>query len=96
MTNETRTTIQLSDLKAIEFECVGCHARIVRPIGVWQFPLVACSECGANWTHYAGAMGVLKAMASQIAKYAEMDDPKNDAPFVVRFEIAQPTRKESL
>jgi hypothetical protein len=41
-------------------------------------------------------MGVLKAMASQIAKYAEMDDPKNDAPFVVRFEIAQPTRKESL
>lgn len=96
MTTETRTTIQLSDLKGIEFECVKCHARAMRPVGVWQFPLAVCPECGASWTHYNGTMNVLKNIASQVAKYAEIDDPKNDAPFIVRFELAQPAPKKSL
>jgi hypothetical protein len=38
-------------------------------------------------------MSVLRTIASQIAKYAEIHDLKNGAPFVVRFEIAQPTQK---
>jgi hypothetical protein len=41
-------------------------------------------------------MEMLTKMASQIAKLAEMDGPKNEAPFIVRFEVAQPARKESL
>jgi len=94
MTCETRTTIQLSDIEAIEFECVKCHARAVRPVGVWQFPLAACPECGENWIHYRGTMDVLRSMASQIAKYAEIDVLKNGAPFVVRFEVAQQSQKE--
>jgi hypothetical protein len=33
-------------------------------------------------------------MASQIAKISAIDNPENKAPFVARFEIAQPPRKE--
>ena len=36
MTTEIRTTIQLSDVKAIEFECHACRCRIVRPVGGMQ------------------------------------------------------------
>ena len=87
MTSETRTTIQLSDFKGVEFECVQCHVRIVRPLGVWNFPLDSCLECGAVWTHYKGTMNVLRAISSEIAKIAAIDKPDNESPFIVRFEI---------
>jgi len=87
MTSETRTTIQLSDFKAVEFECLNCHSRIVRPIGVWQSPLLCCPECGSTWAHYRGTMDFLAKMSSQIAKIAAIDTPAEDTPFIVRFEI---------
>ncbi len=87
MTSEVRTTIQLSDLKAVEFECTQCHARIVRPIGVWSSPLLCCPECGMTWEHYRATMDFLAKTSSQIAKTAAIDDPKSDSPFIVRFEL---------
>ena len=87
MTTEIRTTIQLSDVRAIEFECQACHCRIVRPVGGMQPLLFACPECGTTWAHYRGSMDMLTKMASQIAKLAEIDKT-SDAPFLVRFEIA--------
>lgn len=93
MTNETRTTIQLSDVKAVEIECVKCHSRIVRPVGVWLSRLDCCPDCGVTWVHYRGTIDFLAGMASQIAKIAEIDKPENQAPFVVRLEIAQPKEK---
>jgi hypothetical protein len=94
MTTETRTTIQLSDLKAVEIECTSCHSRIARPIGTLLSPALGCPECNSNWTQFRGTLEFLAKFTSQIAKVAAIDDPKNDAPFVVRFEIAQP-RKEN-
>jgi hypothetical protein len=96
MTNETRTTIQLSDIKAIEFECSACHCRIVRPVGGLQPKLLACPECGITWAQFERTMDFLSRTVSQLAKVAEVDKPENQSPFVVRFELVQPTRKESL
>lgn len=95
MTNETRTTIQLSDMQAVEFECSECHCRVVRPMGAWKSSLSECPECGSNWNAYRGTMSFLMQMASQISKTSVIDTDKQ-APFTVRFELAQPTRKESL
>jgi predicted RNA-binding Zn-ribbon protein involved in translation (DUF1610 family) len=94
MTSETRTTIQLSDLKAIEFECTNCHHRLVRPLGAWKSYWDSCPECGNNWIHYKATMDFLGAFASQAAKISAIDTQGDKAPFVVRFEIAQPKPKE--
>ena len=95
MTSETRTTIQLSDIKAVEFECSSCHHRIVRPVGAWQSYLSECPECGSNWSAYRVAMNFLTQMASQIVSVSRIDGAA-ESPFIVRFELAQPIRKESL
>jgi predicted RNA-binding Zn-ribbon protein involved in translation (DUF1610 family) len=94
MTSETRTTIQLSDIKAVEFECVRCHHRLVRPIGTWQTPVFACPECGETWASYRNTLDFLSKTASQLSRTASIDTPGNDSPFIVRLEIAQPKPKE--
>ncbi|SPE40203.1 hypothetical protein SBA7_1310007 [Candidatus Sulfotelmatobacter sp. SbA7] len=86
MTSEIRTTIQLSDLKAIEFECRECHCRTVRPMGGIQSLLLCCPECGATWANFRGTLEFLSKTVSQIPKAAAIDSP--ESPFVVRFEIA--------
>ena len=49
--------------------------------------MLICPECETTWVHHRGSMEMLTKMASQIAKLAEMDGPKNEAPFIVRFEV---------
>jgi hypothetical protein len=51
MTIETRTTIQLKDIKGIEFECEECHGKIVFAIDNFKNPPVVCSCCrdGKQW-----------------------------------------------
>jgi DNA replicative helicase MCM subunit Mcm2 (Cdc46/Mcm family) len=91
MTSESRMTIQLSDLKAIEFECTNCHHRLVRPIGVWQSNWDSCPDCGSIWSHYRHTMNFLAQFSSQVAKTKEIDN-QNDSPYIVRFEITQPPK----
>jgi hypothetical protein len=88
MTSETRTTIQLSDIRAVEFECNHCHHRLVRPLGVWQSQWEQCPECGSLWSHYRSMMDFLARFASQAAKSSEIDKQGKEAPFTVRLEIA--------
>jgi hypothetical protein len=77
----------LSDFKAVEFECLQCRARIVRPIAAWQTRLDCCPDCGVSWIHYRGTMDFFANMASQIAKIASIDDPATQSPFIARFEL---------
>lgn len=84
MTTETRTTIQLSDFKAIEFECRECHCRTVRPMGGTQPLLLVCPDCGVTWEHVRGTMEFLSKFVSQVPKAAVID---GEAPVIVRFEI---------
>jgi hypothetical protein len=48
MTLETRTTIELGDIRAIEFECAACHARTAIPIEKFNQPPTRCSSCDSK------------------------------------------------
>jgi DNA replicative helicase MCM subunit Mcm2 (Cdc46/Mcm family) len=45
MTVETRTSIEPSDVTAIEFECRICGTKIVLPIKSFDSPPISCSAC---------------------------------------------------
>jgi hypothetical protein len=45
MTVETSATMELGDIKTIEFECIKCHTRIVYPIESYLHPPTRCSAC---------------------------------------------------
>lgn len=50
MTSETRTTIQLADIVAIEFECHNCHSKVIRPISLDNAVPARCSQgCQPQW-----------------------------------------------
>jgi hypothetical protein len=45
MTIETRTTVELSDIRHVEFECLTCHAKYVYPIDKFAYPPFVCGVC---------------------------------------------------
>lgn len=45
MTVETKTTIELGDIKAVEFECADCGSKAVLPIAKLATPPMRCSFC---------------------------------------------------
>jgi DNA-directed RNA polymerase subunit RPC12/RpoP len=49
MTAETRTTITLGDIAAVEYECVGCQAKMIRIIEKGHMIPLACGNCGREW-----------------------------------------------
>ena len=48
MTVETRTTIELGDVKAVEFECSNCHVKMVLPLDKFKQPFVNCRACNSE------------------------------------------------
>ena len=48
MTVETRTTIELGDINAVEFECKNCRTKTVRQLDKLQVP-TSCDNCGDRW-----------------------------------------------
>lgn len=48
MTLETRTTIELGDIKAIEFECAACHAKTTILIEKFTQSPTRCSSCDSK------------------------------------------------
>jgi hypothetical protein len=50
MTTETRTTIELKDIIAVEMLCTKCGSRIVRPITLDNAVVTRCSRgCQVQW-----------------------------------------------
>ncbi len=45
MTIETKTSIELSDVESIEFQCEGCGAKVVYPVQSFKGPPIRCSVC---------------------------------------------------
>jgi hypothetical protein len=45
MTIETRTTIEPSDISAIEFECMTCHVKTMFPLIKFKNAPISCSSC---------------------------------------------------
>jgi hypothetical protein len=90
MTVEIRATIQLSDFLAVEYECLGCHAKAVRPLryssshGSHRVPN-ACGNCGAAWMTDQSRAG--KDLAILFDLMAAYGDPAAKLPFSVRLEF---------
>jgi NAD-dependent SIR2 family protein deacetylase len=45
MTKENRTVIELSDIVAVEFECLKCHSTYAVPISTYTENLPYCPQC---------------------------------------------------
>ena len=88
MTTETRTTIELKDILAIEFECGQCHAKAVWPVnGDPRVPVKCSRGCEQQWfivgsPEHEALLGLVK----RIADCAALDG-KN---YKLRLEIKTP------
>lgn len=90
MTIETRATIQLGDILAIEYECPGCHAKSIRPINLPDKSAnrvpVACGNCNAPWmTEHSQ---VTRDLATLLNLIAILGDGGTRLPFVLRLEVS--------
>ena len=85
MTIETKTTIQLSDIKAIEFECKNCHRIALSPIAVATTPPYYC-ECHVppEWMPQGGDMYQrIKNLIGLVQQLAQA----NNEPFAIRLVV---------
>lgn len=94
MTTETRTTVQLSDIQAIEFECKKCHAKAVFKIASFEGPPLHCISCGQP-PELSGAwfganseertrIADLGRIIRQLARFSDHAETK----FTVRLEVS--------
>ncbi len=88
MTIETRATVELKDLAAVEYQC-NCGAKSVRPIGGGlrergNTVPVKCEACGELWTVDGS---VARHIAQLLNLVAVLADQKG-ARFTLRFEVA--------
>ena len=85
MTIETKTTIQLSDVKAVEFECRNCHRIYVYPLEVARNPPISC-DCVPNsrWMTVGGDMH--QRLTNLIGLVQQLSTANNE-PFAMRFVV---------
>ncbi len=88
MTIETRTTMELKDIKAIEFECADCHTKVVWSIDQFTDPLFVCHTCSPKKTLVADRSSDHKAIVNLVQMINQLAqlDPK---VFVMRFDVTQ-------
>jgi hypothetical protein len=87
MTKEERTTIEPSDIKAIELECLNCHGRQTILLDSWVGNNEKCANCSTVWPmQYAVAYQSLRQLVSSISETAEIKGNK-EIPFAIRLEL---------
>jgi hypothetical protein len=45
MTSRTTLSIELRDIRAVEFECAACHMKVSYPLDKYARPLSMCNAC---------------------------------------------------
>lgn len=88
MTSETRTTIEATDITAVEIKCVNCGLRSIWQLQEWDNSFQKCSHCGAAWPIQKSFS--YQALSSMIEGVRELSKIKGDKelPFTIRFEVA--------
>lgn len=85
MTVETKTTIELSDIDSVEFECKHCHSVSAWPLSVARRPPARCHcENSPQWMVGGGDMD------NNITRLIELMRRLSEAqkePFTMRFAI---------
>lgn len=89
MTIETKTSFELSDIKAIEFECADCHTKTVFPASQFKKPPMRCAHCdGQQWlVPGSDEFEDLQRLARTIERFAK----KEKRGFIMHLEIANPS-----
>lgn len=86
MTVETRTTIELKDVEAVEFGCSKCGNRIIRQLTETPRVPMACDNCGEAWFSGTGPEnGQLGDFLRRLHRYG-----KDDSPCILRLHIKTP------
>ncbi len=90
MTAETRTTIEIADIVAFEFECCKCKARVVRPLTDENKIPMRCVNCNAEqwFTENSRDFTDLRFVLNSLGVYAES---LKNRPFVLRSELRSHT-----
>jgi DNA replicative helicase MCM subunit Mcm2 (Cdc46/Mcm family) len=85
MTAETKTTVYLSELKSVEFECKVCHARVIVPISEDAFVPGGCPSPTCKNQHWytinSGEHRELKGIIDSIRRYQSSQN------YSMRFEV---------
>lgn len=93
MTAEIRTTVYLTELKSVEFECNDCHSRVVVPLSDDAFVPSGCPSptCkNQNW-YTVGSLEhrELKAIIDSIRRYQSSQN------YSMRFEVQSLNNQET-
>jgi len=95
MTSQTRTTIEPSDIIAIELECDLCKSRSIKPVKVWQNEDGICRNCGNGWAvTRAPEFQKLVQFVAAINDVIGLNEMK-DIPFTIRLELLPEDPKQS-
>lgn len=87
MTSQTRTTIEPSDILAIELECRTCSSRSIKPVKAWQNEDGVCRNCGASWPQLRSPeFQKLSKFVTAINDVVGLNELK-DIPFTIRLEL---------
>jgi hypothetical protein len=70
MTLETRNTIELKDVVAIEYECAGCRAKTVRVLNDKHVIPLTCGNCNTPW--FAQGSNEWRHLQDLVATFAEL------------------------
>ena len=89
MTVEMKTAIELSDIKAIEFECANCRTKLVFPVSRFKHPPTNCGHCDAKQWLIPGSVEFeeLQRLGQAIQRFAN----KDTGGFIMRLEITNPS-----
>jgi hypothetical protein len=88
MVSETRTTIEPSDIAAIEIECRTCHTLQVRRISAWRGNVLGCTNCNQMWmTPGSGDGKALDLLVHSLSALAALNESEQKQPYKVRLEV---------
>jgi hypothetical protein len=82
MTVETKTTVQLSDIASIEFECNNCHRIISTPLLAAKNPQTECECSSQQWMTVGG--DTYRQLTQLIILVQQFSGSRNE-PFTMRF-----------
>lgn len=85
MTIETKTTVQLSDIRTVEFECKKCHSISSWPLEIAREVPVKCHCDSEQWMAYGGDQ---YAAMARLLMLMQRFSTANNEPFVMRFGLA--------
>jgi hypothetical protein len=87
-------TIEPSDIRAVELECLRCHARKVLFLKDYFNGNGRCSNCGASWPlqGIAAFQGLQKIVSSLLLQAGKINRD-NTIPFAVRFKLVPDSEK---